>query len=532
MPFLVILLLLTAFGVAFNVKAATCEFKQVCVDNNHVGFQDTECKITTAEEFYKSLGGDNLNGTYLCYVGCKDGECITDNTPYTCTDTDGGNDYFVKGSVATKGNGEQATGADYCTDKDNLLETNCSKDSTGKYTIKMTPYKCPNGCLNGACIKNTSGGTGSICTDSDGGKDIFKAGTITINGKKQNTLDSCWFDPQTINEKFCLPDGTYASEDMKCPGLCELEANGGAYCSNSCEKSRGYYCYKSDFKAEKVSYGIAFLTNDCKWEKITPCQSNGCSTGLCMTVGNLVDTDGDGLLDVNEAKWGTDPNKFDTDGDGYGDMTEIVGGYNPLGDGKFTSEQAVLAGQMASIGNATITTNTSNNASSSVVASTTVIVNSSDTEIIKASSLAAISQPLNTPNPSNALPGITVYYLIALIIAISVIFYIYCALCLQFIAKKLVVAGIWMAWVPIANIFLTIKCAGRPGWWFLLLFVPLANVVILVIVWMDIAEMLGEPKWLGILIIINPLNLIMMGYLAFSKHRSTNSPDSSIQPQS
>ncbi|PIZ95072.1 MAG: hypothetical protein COX81_01850 [Candidatus Magasanikbacteria bacterium CG_4_10_14_0_2_um_filter_37_12] len=48
-----------------------------------------------------------------------------------------------------------------------------------------------------------------------------------------------------------------------------------------------------------------------------------------------IDTDGDGLRDVDEInKWGTDPTKMDTDGDGFADGVELLNGYNPVGEGK------------------------------------------------------------------------------------------------------------------------------------------------------------------------------------------------------
>ncbi len=47
------------------------------------------------------------------------------------------------------------------------------------------------------------------------------------------------------------------------------------------------------------------------------------------------DTDGDGLSDGVEVHiWFTDPLKKDTDGDGYSDGQEVMSGYNPLGPGK------------------------------------------------------------------------------------------------------------------------------------------------------------------------------------------------------
>lgn len=44
----------------------------------------------------------------------------------------------------------------------------------------------------------------------------------------------------------------------------------------------------------------------------------------------FLDNDGDGLLNVQEKQYGTNPNKIDTDGDGYGDGEEVQTGHDPL----------------------------------------------------------------------------------------------------------------------------------------------------------------------------------------------------------
>lgn len=49
--------------------------------------------------------------------------------------------------------------------------------------------------------------------------------------------------------------------------------------------------------------------------------------------GNL-DSDDDGLTDVDEMKYGTDANNPDSDGDGYLDGNEVRNGFNPMGEGK------------------------------------------------------------------------------------------------------------------------------------------------------------------------------------------------------
>ena len=46
--------------------------------------------------------------------------------------------------------------------------------------------------------------------------------------------------------------------------------------------------------------------------------------------------------------------------------------------------------------------------------------------------------------------------------------------------------------------------------------VPLLNVVIGVIVWMEIAKARSKPEWWGILMVVPVANLVAPGYLAFS----------------
>lgn len=48
----------------------------------------------------------------------------------------------------------------------------------------------------------------------------------------------------------------------------------------------------------------------------------------------LEDKDKDGMSDMSEKTFGTDPNKKDTDGDRYSDYDEVINGYDPLRKGK------------------------------------------------------------------------------------------------------------------------------------------------------------------------------------------------------
>jgi hypothetical protein len=94
--------------------------------------------------------------------------------------------------------------------------------------------------------------------------------------------------------------------------------------------------------------------------------------------------------------------------------------------------------------------------------------------------------------------------------------YVWIAICLQIIANKTNTPNGWLAWIPIANIYLMCKIADKPGWWIILFFIPIVNIVFAIIVWMGIAKATGKASWLGILMIIPLVNLVIPGILAFT----------------
>lgn len=106
-------------------------------------------------------------------------------------------------------------------------------------------------------------------------------------------------------------------------------------------------------------------------------------------------------------------------------------------------------------------------------------------------------------------------YFPSLLIGIMIGFYVLVCYPCMMIAQKLGLAG-WMAWVPIIQIFLLFKMAGRPWWWVLLLLIPVINLLIPIILWMDIAKRFNKSVLLGILMIVPVLNLMIPWHIAFS----------------
>ncbi len=137
------------------------------------------------------------------------------------------------------------------------------------------------------------------------------------------------------------------------------------------------------------------------------------------------------------------------------------------------------------------------------------------------------SKPLSKPDANNPKLGkvnTAVAMGVALfMVVIFILFYIYSVLCFQFIAQKTNNGPVWLAWIPIANLFLMCKIASIRYWWLLLIllsFIPLIGLLINIgffgFVWYKIALARNKPGWLGILAIIPVANLFIMGYLAFS----------------
>jgi hypothetical protein len=127
------------------------------------------------------------------------------------------------------------------------------------------------------------------------------------------------------------------------------------------------------------------------------------------------------------------------------------------------------------------------------------------------------------PKPGKEMPGISPQMLTAvlasfgiIILAVVVVYVVYYLLCLFLIAKKLAIPAPWTAWIPFVNLWTIVTCAGKPWWWILLLFIPLANIFIYIYLWMCISENRGKSKWLGLLILIPTADLVLYGILAFS----------------
>ena len=99
----------------------------------------------------------------------------------------------------------------------------------------------------------------------------------------------------------------------------------------------------------------------------------------------------------------------------------------------------------------------------------------------------------------------------------GLVVYVFTSFCLMKIADKLEIPNSWLAWIPIAQIWVMVRAAGKPGWWLILFFIPLVNFVIGLIVFFSIPTSLNKSSLYGLLLFVPILGVFLYcGLLAFT----------------
>ena len=72
----------------------------------------------------------------------------------------------------------------------------------------------------------------------------------------------------------------------------------------------------------------------------------------------------------------------------------------------------------------------------------------------------------------------------------------------------------WAAIIPIYNIYVMTKIIGRPWWWLLLLFIPIVNFVVSIIMSIDMAKSFGKDAAYGIILLwlFNAIGYLILGF--------------------
>lgn len=76
----------------------------------------------------------------------------------------------------------------------------------------------------------------------------------------------------------------------------------------------------------------------------------------------------------------------------------------------------------------------------------------------------------------------------------------------------------WAAWVPVYNTYAVCKLAGRPGWWTLLFFLPVANLVAAVLVYNDLSTSFGHGAAFTVGLVLVPQVFLFILWLGPSRY--------------
>ena len=120
--------------------------------------------------------------------------------------------------------------------------------------------------------------------------------------------------------------------------------------------------------------------------------------------------------------------------------------------------------------------------------------------------------------------GFDILGFLASIAALLVVYYVVFAVCLYKIAKRTKTENAFLAFIPIANVYLMVEIAQKPIWWLVvLLIVPIVNIIFAILTFMAIAKRMGRPAWWGVVIALLSgviIGMIPLAILAFGKSRA------------
>jgi len=106
-------------------------------------------------------------------------------------------------------------------------------------------------------------------------------------------------------------------------------------------------------------------------------------------------------------------------------------------------------------------------------------------------------------------------------VALGIALYVYTALCYRALARRFGYKKDWLAWIPVANLFLTPILAKKKWAWGFIFLVPIANIVFFILWTWKIFERARRPGWWTLLMFIPKVGwivfLVMLGIVAFKR---------------
>lgn len=253
------------------------------------------CKSGAEVDEYYCEGNVPVKETLPCPsgYGCQGGACVAGDENASgsgCIDSDGGQSFGVSGNVKKEG----ATYTDYCTDLQLVKEYYCAGNEVSE---QVQPCDSNERCMDGRCTEAER-----FCTDTDGGEDIYRKGTLNVGTivASNTMIDTC--EAGSLREYYCT--GTTAHSSLaSCPDY--TECRNGACRETECtdtddgqdRNEKGTATDVSISRTDGCASGTSVTEYYCSGSVVQSttlaCASGQvCSDGRCMAADTCSDSDG------------------------------------------------------------------------------------------------------------------------------------------------------------------------------------------------------------------------------------------------
>jgi hypothetical protein len=100
---------------------------------------------------------------------------------------------------------------------------------------------------------------------------------------------------------------------------------------------------------------------------------------------------------------------------------------------------------------------------------------------------------------------------------VTLLIYLFHCYCFLLICEKAGHRPGPLIWIPLLQLFPLLRAAGMSAWWFLVYFLPLLNLVGIILWSVNIAKARGKSGWVAFWLILPLTSFLALLYLAFSE---------------
>jgi len=103
--------------------------------------------------------------------------------------------------------------------------------------------------------------------------------------------------------------------------------------------------------------------------------------------------------------------------------------------------------------------------------------------------------------------------------AFGVCYYLYFCYCLRERGRKQAFKWDWLAWIPLANLYMASRLIEHGIVWTIFYLVPIVDIVFFILLFLKLAKLMGRSRWLGVLLLIPIVQCFALWEIAFGNRR-------------